>query len=262
MWSARRLVLAVFACWLAVAMFATTASRAAGERDASDLLPNLRTLPLTDIQIRISATGKKRLRFSTSIGNHGTGVLELMPKREDCDHDGDFSNDRTAYQEIYADTNGNGAFDRGTDHAEPPFTVGCMVFHPAHDHWHFQDFARYQLFRGSSSGALVAEARKVSFCVLDDTHPWQGVPGSPAAPFYTGCSRHSTMGISAGWADVYLQFLQGQALDVTGLPTGRYCLVATADPDARIREADDADNAVTDRVRIRARSVVDTGIAC
>jgi hypothetical protein len=186
----------------------------------------------------------------------------MYPVRDDCNGDGDFSNDRTAYQQPYVDTNGDGIFERSVDQPGAAFPVGCFVFHAAHDHWHFEDFARYELHARTRDGALVASTEKVSFCVLDNILAFPNVPGARARPYYGECHRSSTVGLSVGWGDIYTQELQGQALDITGLARGRYCLVSTADPDARITESDDTDNVRALRLRIRGTQVSTTGRTC
>ena len=50
------------------------------------------------------------------------------------------------------------------------------------------------------------------------------------------------MGLSAGWQDPYTWALPDQRLDITGLPDGRYRLVATADPNNWFREVDEKNN--------------------
>jgi hypothetical protein len=228
---------------------------------AEPLLPNLRTRPFTGIEIRVKE-GVRRLRFANAVGNDGTGVLELFPKREDCNDNGDFSDDRVAYQRLYADTDGDGVFDRDVDRRKGSFPVGCMTFHPAHDHWHLEDFARYQLFRKTASGALVASATKVSFCVRDGFRFRPKLAGSPAQPYYGACSRRSTMGLSVGWADVYGADLPGQSLRITELPDGRYCLVSTADPSDRLVETDETDDSLSTLLGIRGTHVHDLERRC
>ena len=142
------LLAAVLAALGAVSAFA------APKLTPSELLPDLVTLPFDGITIHPEG-GRTVLRFGNTIGNEGLGVLELRPRRRDCDGDGDFSNDRLAIQRIYEDTNASGAFERGTDLIARTVEVGCMVFHPAHNHWHLQRFARYEL-RSVATDAVVA----------------------------------------------------------------------------------------------------------
>ena len=57
-----------------------------------------------------------------------------------------------------------------------------MRYHPAHDHWHVLDFARYEL-RKDPSGKLVVGSRKVGFCLVD-TRPVFPGPVTPEHPRY------------------------------------------------------------------------------
>ena len=108
-----------------------------------------------------------------------------------------------------------------------------MVFHPAHGHWHLENFARYELkpIDGNGNvGTAVAASTKVSFCIIDVHHPFPTLPGSPGAKYYTQCDRNSTLGISIGWSDEYHSTLADQYIVITNVPDGIYCLVSTADP--------------------------------
>ena len=224
------------------------------------LRPNLVTLPIGDLSID-REDGAKLLRFANVIGNRGPGVLELLPVADDCDGDGDPQDDRSAYQRLYADTNGNGVFDRGVDEAEAARFVGCTFFHPEHDHWHVEDFARYVLSK-PKDGRVVALSDKVSFCVRDSIVRWQGRPGAPGAPYYRDCTQDGATGMSVGWADLYGAELYGQSVDVTGVSDGRYCLASISDPSDRIVERRDDDNGRSILIRIRGSSLREIGTGC
>ena len=51
-----------------------------------------------------------------------------------------------------------------------------FVFDPCHGHYHFGEFARYQLL--DQSGALVVEGKKIGFC-LEDSVKWDPSAGPP-----------------------------------------------------------------------------------
>ncbi len=56
-----------------------------------------------------------------------------------------------------------------------------------------------------------------------------------------------------GWADEYYYGVPGQALDVTGVKAGRYCLVSVADPHNLLRESDNSNNARRTRIELHPR---------
>ena len=209
-----------------------------------DLLPDMRTQPFEELFVQ----GTK-LRLSNTIANRGVGPLEIYPEPTvggDCDGDGNPNNDRIAFQRVFqdsADPRSPGYFVRNQDTASTSHEVGCMVYHPAHSHWHFEDFALYVL-RRESDGAPVARSTKVSFCVIDTDHPFAGLPGSPGSSHYGnhGCGANSVEGLSVGWADTYGAFLEGQDIPVAGVAAGDYCLISRADPVNRLRELNDSNN--------------------
>lgn len=247
---------AVAAAGVAALVFAAASPGGPGA-----LPPDLVTLAIQQQNLIISQEGPRiLLRLSNEIGNHAAGPLEVFPGAvsDDCDADADPVNDRSASQRIFADTNGSGAFERGLDAVDVERRFGCMRYHPAHQHWHVADIARYEL-RREATGKLVAQTSKVGFC-LTDTRLVFGGSGQPATPTYpigsgkpTGCNATSTQGISPGWADTYTFALPGQQLDVTGLPRGRYCLTSRADPLDLIDEASEDNNLRRVRVVLRPR---------
>jgi hypothetical protein len=253
--------LGVIACALAVVLAlaaAGTALAGAHRGTHARLYPDIVVRPISGVDLE-SGAGVRTLRFSTIIGNRGPGVLELVPKAEDCNGNGDFDDDRTAYQQIYEDTNDDGYYDAG-DAWVRERKAGCSYFHPAHDHWHFEEFARYDLLR-PVSGKIVRTSEKVSFCVRDSLR-FGDLPGSPESSHYGDCTQDSTTGLSIGWSDFYPWFLEGQELDVTGLRDGRYCLRMTVDPADRIRESDETNDTRSKLIRLRGKRVTRLGRGC
>lgn len=124
--------------------------------------------------------------------------------------------------------------------------VGDPSAHPewfeysaCHGHYHFKLYAEYRLWTPSNYAAwnqlrtanpdLTADqvlaahpeltfvtSHKQGFCVIDVVQ-YQ----LTAAPKYLVCNYQ---GISVGWADEYSTSLDGQYVDVTGLPHGSYVL--------------------------------------
>jgi hypothetical protein len=244
---------AIAAASLVLAMLTMAPSAPASAGTGTELLPDLVVRRASELDVRITSSGRHRLRFTTTTANLGAGVVELAPVQDDCDDDGDLENDRTAIQRSFMDQDGNEVFDRAVDTQERERTVGCFVFHALHDHWHFVDFARYRLVN-PRTGRVVAAQAKVGFCVVDN-YRWRAeLPGSPANAHYRSCRPDAVQGLSVGWADVYPAFLAAQWLDVSGLSPGRYCLVQRIDPGRRIAEADEGNNANRTPIRLRDAS--------
>lgn len=231
------------------AVVVLSASAQAGGSDG--LRPDLVTLATQQDDLIVTSEGGRRfLRLSTEIANHGTGPLEVFPSAEsaNCDGDGDPANDRDASQRTYADTDGDGGYTAGSDGVQVEHRIGCMRYHAVHDHWHVLDFARYELKR-EPRGRVVAKRRKVGFCLGDNRIAFSDSPRVPASPAYpvgppgsVGCDVSATQGISVGWADLYQFFVPGQDLDITGIRPGRYCLISRADPRDLIDESNEKNN--------------------
>jgi hypothetical protein len=246
-----RMAMAVGVASAACAVAVVLLSESAEAGGAAELRPDLVALALQQDDVILTAEGGRRyLRLSTEVANHGHGPLEIFPSTAsaDCDGDGDPLNDRDASQRTFADTDGDGGYSYGVDGIQTERRFGCMRYHPIHDHWHVLDFARYEL-RREPRGRLIAKRRKVGFCVGDNRIAFVDnprVPGTPAYPFgppgSVGCDENATQGLSIGWADLYLFYVPGQELDITGLAPGRYCLVTRADPRDLIDEEHEGNN--------------------
>ena len=124
-----------------------------------------------------------------------------------------------------------------------------------HRHWHLMAFERYELRR---RGALVGRDHKTGFC-LNDAYETRALN---RAPRWTGeCGRRQPRarvlheGISPGFGDDYVPEKDGQSIDVTGLPPGRYVLVHRANPDRTLRERSYANNAASVLIRLNGRRV-------
>jgi hypothetical protein len=121
-----------------------------------------------------------------------------------------------------------------------------------HRHWHLLAFERYEL-RRPSDGALVAPDRKTGFC-LGDRYNAEALdpPTKPPRPVLTGeCGKGRPgllslrQGISPGYGDDYVPMLEGQYVDVTDVPPGRYVLVHRANPERTLREKNYGNNAAS-----------------
>jgi hypothetical protein len=200
-----------------------------GSGAAGLLYPDLR--PQAPRQLRfaqepIDGTTHHVLRFTATIWNAGEGPLELR---------GDSSTGQTwVYQRVF---DAAGAVD------ERP--VGEFIYHEAHNHWHFENFAGYELWTradydrwlasGRAQGTPLRSGSKTtgqgeSFCIRDSRRV-EALPGGPGEKTYSTCDR-DLQGISVGWGDTYQHYLPEQWVDLgeAPLPDGRYVLRAVADP--------------------------------
>jgi hypothetical protein len=94
--------------------------------------------------------------------------------------------------------------------------------------------------------------RKTGFCLGDryNLDPGSELPGEPEnREWDTNCGPGQLdilgieEGISVGWGDVYEAWRDGQYLDVTGLPAGRYLLVHRVNQGGLLKESSYANNA-------------------
>lgn len=211
------------------------------------LLPNMSSLPAEDVQIRITDSGQRELRFTAALANTGDGPLIVVTDNgEGCPAD-----QRHASQAIVVDADGDATYTRGTDPPGKRRAAGCMLDHPTHEHWHFDASASYVLTRPGATEPIAA-TDKVSFC-LRDSRRLGGARWREARETYGDCDRDSIQGITVGYADVYDTETDGQSLPLADdLPDGVYCLTLTADPHNLLRETDENDNAAAVAVRITA----------
>ena len=202
----------------------------AASRSASPLYPDLRALPPRNLRldtVTVDEATHHVLRFTITVWNAGEGPLELR---------GASSEDQTfVYQRVY---------DEAGEFAEQ--LVGEFIFHPAHNHWHFENFAEYELWTRSDYDRWLTGATEdwgaarwrgskttgqgESVCVRD-SRPVDSRPDSPPSRVYHSCDR-DVQGVSVGWGDTYRYNLPEQWIDVgeTPLPDGEYVLRLIADP--------------------------------
>lgn len=232
-----------------------------------ELRPDLFEDEPRDFTIQTTTSGEQRLSYDLETVNGHTGPLEVVPTRQKCTT-GQGAAGRIVKQRVYHD-NGNGYFERGTDTQANIYTVGCMIFHHFHHHWHFDAFVGsflYNLNTDGSRGSLVTSSPKQSFCIAD-VHQRQDLfdpdlPGSPSSKYYTKCDRNSTQGLSVAWSDEYRNGTPGQYLVVNGL-TGDFCFEAIADPLEKLVEVSDSNNAESIKIHLSSTSVTyDPGSSC
>ncbi len=107
----------------------------------------------------------------------------------------------------------------------PPFTRDDFELSPCHGHYHFLGFASYEL--RDSNDRVVGFGHKQSFCMTDSRR----YVGDRPRRFDCGFQ-----GITVGWGDRYGFDIDGQWVDVTGVPPGDYVLIVTVNPDGKLPE--------------------------
>jgi hypothetical protein len=178
------------------------------------------------------------LRFTNDIANVGAGPLELQFRLDPL------ASGLCIVEQVIHRTDGSSRVK--------PIVDGCEL-HANHGHFHFNGFAKYELFAFDPSQPAyrscqpVAVGRKVGFCVTDvdpesvstryDAATVQ--PIQPRTYRFPNCNLPSrldanglenVMGVSQGWGDVYTWDLPDQFIEITGLAPGKYDVVSTANP--------------------------------
>jgi len=117
-----------------------------------------------------------------------------------------------------------------------------------HNHFHLMNAMRYSLWT-SDVRAEVAPAQKVGFCLYDlaqvsgapVTDPAVYAPQNFCQAGNPGATSLS-MGVSAGWRDVYNRNLALQWVDVSNTSPGAYQIAAESDPNNVIVESNEGNN--------------------
>jgi hypothetical protein len=148
-----------------------------------------------------------------------------------------------AVQRVYDDSGGS------TD-----FAAGGFYYHPAHQHYHYDDWGRYELWTKAGYEAWLASGRtkgtptvgaKTTSCMIDEEFI-RNLPNQPYPPQYGtgGCFPDSQgrmlQGISPGWGDTYDYFRFEQWIDLGpsgSLANGQYVLRSVTDPLNKIYES-------------------------
>lgn len=178
------------------------------------LLPDLQTVVPQHLGM-VNEHQREILRFSNGIANTGAGDWRMRPTFPlDATH-----TTQDAIQEIL-DADGNIVEEK---------VVSQFEFHETHNHWHINGIALFEVRAGSPTGPIVGDnSIKTTFCLID----WYKLEdNSPTTErTYFECNG-AYQGISPGWVDQYHQAIDGQQLDITGAPIGRYYLVSITNPD-------------------------------
>jgi hypothetical protein len=202
---------------------------------ASEFLPDLVQSPPRALEAY--RTGHTwRLAFLAAVENHGRGPMLLVGSRPDQ------ADPAMSVEQLVRRSD-------GTMSKYPVDGEIRFVQSETHRHWHFLDFERYDIV--TPDGETVGRDEKTGFCLGDRYDAARSVelPGEPEQPVWTQeCGRGQPErlivreGISPGYGDDYVPRLEGQSIDITGLPPGRYVLRHRVNVDRALRESDYGDN--------------------
>ena len=215
-------------------------------QQSTDLKPNIRALPAGDFSVVADlATGRPELRFSATTRNSGAGPLELVAGETGAGN-------QNVYQRVFR-----------TDGTYTDRLAGSFVWHPAHNHFHFEDFAVYSLQPVNAPGSSARTSAKTTFCVMDTHKVDAGLAGAPRKPVYADCGAQ-LQGMSVGWGDKYGAHLPGQEIDLSDWPDGSYKLTIVADPKDQLVETDESDNSacIVVSISVTAMTASPAAVGC
>jgi len=196
--------------------------------------PDLRALPAWGIALSQEPDGKWYVNFGATVWNGGTSPLLVDGFRRSGTEVMD------AYQYFF-DAKGKqvGSQKAGTMEWDP--RVGHM-------HWHFKDFAQYNLL--DSAKKLAVRSGKEAFCLANTDAVDYTVPNAKWRPentdLSTSCGANTVVAVrevlDIGNGDTYTQDRPGQAFDITGLPNGTYYIQVLANPAKKLAETSTTNN--------------------
>jgi hypothetical protein len=240
-------IAAIVAC---TALLAATAVADDPQAGTGDLLPDLDQQVPTGLTVGWYPTNGKTtyaVGFQSAVRNVGAGPLIIEGRRPSTE-----TPTMTAHQLIDAAD--------GSQRAVPVSSRLRYTVSPTHQHWHLLRFDRYELRRAGRGSAIVRD-QKTGFCLGDRYRVVSyEVPAAAPQPQYTGnCGRAArgllniTEGISPGYGDNYLPYLEGQSLPLTGLAAGGYVLTHRVNSDRALVESNYANDAASVLLDLRWR---------
>jgi Lysyl oxidase len=202
-------------------------------------LPDLVAMPAWQFET-FSRNGRDLLAFGATEWNGGPQPLVVEGFRRPG------TNRMDAYQYFY-----EGGVPVGRAKA------GSMMYHAAqgHRHWHFTQFTRYSLL--DETKTEVVESGKQSWCLAPTDAIDLTVEGANYLPGQVGfaaCGGKSSIWVrevlDVGWGDTYVQYVAGQAFNITNVPNGVYFVEVLVNPEGRLHETDTTNNVELRRVRL------------
>jgi lysyl oxidase len=139
--------------------------------------------------------------------------------------------------------------------------AGDLVYdaRPGHQHWHFEQFARYSLLAADQT--QIVRSEKTAFCLAPTDAIDLTAPGADWNPYSIGlstaCGSRSSIWtrevLPSGWGDTYFQGLPGQSFDITDLPNGTYFIAVQANPDGLLIEGSTTNNTELRQITLRGK---------
>lgn len=197
--------------------------------------PDLRSLPAWGISASEGVddktgkpNGKWYVNFGATVWNAGTSPLVVDGFRRTG------TGLMDAYQ-YYFDAKGKQVGSR---------PAGTLEWDPreGHMHWHFTDFAQYNLLKADKKFAV--RSGKEAFCLANTDAVDYTIPAAKWRPdntsLETSCGANTVVAVrevlDIGNGDTYSQDRPGQSFDITNLPNGTYYIQVKANPSNRLSE--------------------------
>lgn len=206
-------------------------------------MPDLRPLPSWGISTRHTRSGDF-LSFGANVWVAGNGPLVVEGFRREGEDVMD------AYQFFYE---GDEPVGRAP--------VGEMEFdhRTGHEHWHFKQFAGYQLLAEDKETVVVST--KEAFCLVPTDAIDLTLPAANLRPdwvgLFTSCGGRGALWVRevlpVGWGDTYYQYLPGQSFDITDVPNGTYFVKIVANPGRQLHELTYSNNVRVRKVILRGK---------
>jgi hypothetical protein len=123
-----------------------------------------------------------------------------------------------------------------------------------HQHWHFTDFAQYNLL--DSAQKLAVRSGKEAFCLANTDAVDYTIPNAKWRPentdLSTSCGANTVVAVrevlDIGNGDTYSQDRPGQSFEITDLPNGTYYIQVLANPAGKLAETSTANNAALRKI--------------
>lgn len=195
--------------------------------------PDLRSLPAWGISLS-QEDGKSFVNFGATVWNGGTSPLLVDGFRRTGTELMD------AYQYFF-DAKGKevGSAAAGTMQWDA---------REGHRHWHFTDFAQYNLLAADKK--LAVRSGKEAFCLANTDAVDYTIPNAKWRPENTdlssSCGQNTAVAVrevlDIGNGDTYTQDRPGQSFEVTDLPNGTYYIEVKANPVNKLTELSTTNN--------------------